>query len=242
MKEIKQYNKIGVLLLHGFTSGDKAVSGFVPHLKKLNIPYIRPTLRGHGTRFQDLRGVTYNEWYEDAEKALLELSKKVDKVIVVGLSMGGLVTLKLAMEHSNKIAAIVTVAAALKFSDPLAGFSKILSLLVPYWPGPKTFNDRESAKQNSNYKWLPTNAFASLYDFSKIIEKDLPRVKVPILIIYSKLDRTIPVSAAKIIYKKVSSPHREIVCFEKSGHEMMQDLEAEEVFKTIDQFIVKFRK
>lgn len=242
MEELPQYNKIGVLLLHGFTSSLKAVDGFLPHLQKLNIPYKMPALRGHGTRFQDLTGVTYEDWYEDAERALLELSKTVDKVIVVGLSMGGLVTLRLAMNHPDKIAGIVTVAAALKFADPLAGFSKILAKFVPYWPGPKTFNDKKLAKNSSNYKWFPTKAFVSLYDFAKIVEKDLPKVKVPILIIHSKQDHVISPNATDIIYEKISSPYREIKWFYKSGHEMMQDMEAEEVFETMDEFIVKFQK
>jgi len=242
MNELPQYDKIGVLLLHGFTSGEKAVSGLVPHLKKLGLPYAKPMLRGHGTRFQDLQGVTYEDWYQDAEKALLELSKTVDKVVVVGLSMGGLVTLKLAMEHGDKIAGIVTVAAALRFADPLAGFSRILSKFVPYWPGPKTFNDKALAKTSTNYKYFPTKAFVSLYDFAKLIESNLPRVKVPILVIHSKQDRVISPVAANLIYEKVSSPHREILWFQKSGHEMMQDMEAEAVFEAIDRFILQFKR
>lgn len=242
MEKLPQYEKIGVLLLHGFTSGKHAVDGLVPHLQKLNIPYQMPFLRGHGTRFQDLQGVSYKDWVEDARKALFELSKNVDKVIVVGLSMGGLVTLKLAMDYPDKIAGVVTVAAALKFADPLAGFSKILAKIVPYWPGPKTFNDKVLAKKSTNYKWFPTKAFVSLYDFSKVIEKDLPKVKVPILVIHSKEDHVITPASANIIYEKVASPYREIKWFYKSGHEMMQDMEAEQVFNTIDEFVLKFRK
>lgn len=242
MEEIPQYNKIGVLLLHGFTSGKDAVSGLLPHLEKLKIPYKMPVLRGHQSRFQDLQGVTYKDWVADAEKALLELSKTVDKLIVVGLSMGGLVTLKLAMDHADKIAGIVTIAAALKFADPLAGFSKVLSKVVPYWPGPKTFNDKNLAKNNTNYKWFPTKTFVSLYDFAKVIEENLYKVKVPILVVHSKEDHVISASAANTIYEKVASPHREIKWFYKSGHEMMQDMEAEDVFKAIDEFVLKFRK
>ncbi len=242
MEELPRYNKIGVLLLHGFTSGKNAVSGLVPHLEKLKIPYSMPVLRGHQSRFQDLQGVTYKDWVADAEKALLELSKSVDKVVVVGLSMGGLVTLKLAMEHADKIAGIVTVAAALKFADPLAGFSKVLSKVVPYWPGPKTFNDKKLAKNCTNYKWFPTKAFVSLYDFAKVIEDNLYKVKVPILIIHSKEDHVISAAAANTIYERISSPHREIKWFYKSGHEMMQDMESEEVFQAIDEFVLKFRK
>jgi len=243
MENIPQYNKIGVLLLHGFTSSLKTVEGLTPFLKEQHIPYQMPLLRGHGTRFQDLEGIGYNDWYADAEKALTALSKTVDKVVVVGFSMGGLVGLKLAMEHPEKVAGIVTVAAALKFSDPLAGLTKLISKIIPYWPSPKAFQDKNLAKKsNQNYKWFPTKTFASLYDFSKLIEKDLPKVRVPILVIHSKKDQIISPSAANIIYEKVSSKHREIKWFYQSGHEMMQDLEAAEVLKTIDDFILKFSK
>jgi pimeloyl-ACP methyl ester carboxylesterase len=59
-------------------------------------------LRGHGTRDQDLWGVTSRAWYVDADRTLLKLWESVDRVVVVGLSMGSLVALELAMRHPGK--------------------------------------------------------------------------------------------------------------------------------------------
>ena len=174
--------------------------------------------------------------------SLLQLAKQVDKVIVVGLSMGGLVSLELAMKHANKIAGIVTVGAALKFADPLSGLTPLMSKLIPYWPSPNAFHDKKLAKNSRNYKWFPTRAFASLYAYAQKIEKDLPKVKVPILVIQSKKDQIISPKAANLIYEKVSSDYRDIHWFYKSGHEMMQDLEAKDVFQTILSFVQHFQK
>ena len=236
------FDKIGVLLLHGFTSSKDTVDGLIPFLDKQNIPYERPILRGHGTRYQDMRGTTARDWYTDAEHALLSLCNQVDKVIVVGLSMGGLVALDLGMRHADKIAGIVTVAAALKFKDPLAPLTGAISKLVHYWPSPNSFNDPNLKAKCTNYSKFPTDAFASLYEYAQTIKKRLPELHVPIRILQSKKDQIVSPDAANIIYEKVSSPIREIIWFEKSGHEMMQDLEANDVFPKIMEFIVQFKK
>ena len=236
------FEKIGVLLLHGFTSSTDTVDGLIPFLEKRGIDYERPILRGHGTRYQELRGVTARDWYVDAERALLDLKNRVDRVVVVGLSMGGLLALELGMRHPDKIAGLVTVAAALKFRDPLAPYTSAFSKAVRYWPSPTSFNDPVFAARCTNYPRFAMDAFASLFEYARSITERLPEVHVPIRILQSKKDQVVVPDAANIIYEKVSSPIRDIVWFERSGHEMMQDMEAGEVFKSIMSFVEGFKK
>ena len=238
----QRYKDVGVLLLHGFTSSTDAVDGLLPLLEKEGIPYERPVLRGHGTRHQDLRGVRARDWYVDAQRALLQLWPRVDRVVVVGLSMGGLVALELATRHPEKIAGIVTVAAALKFKDPLSRMSPLMAKVVRYWPSPPSFNDPELAKKCTNYPMFATDAFVSLCKYAREVAEHLPEVAVPIRILQSKKDQIVAPEAANIIYERVSSPLREIVWFDKSGHEMMQDLEADAVFAEIMSFTNQFRE
>jgi carboxylesterase len=231
---------IGVLLLHGFTSHLNTVNGLVPHLEAAGIPYMMPILRGHGTRYQDLHGVTDRDWYADAERALLKLWNDVDRIVVVGLSMGGLVALELAMRHPDKIAGIVSVAASLKFADPLSALTPVLSRFVKYWPSPNSFNDLSLKENCENYSKFATSAFAHLWRYSQEIADRLREVHVPIRILQSKRDQIVAPASANIIYEKVSSPIREIVWYEESGHEMMQDLEADKVFADVMEFVHRF--
>ena len=240
LRPLPKREKIGVLLLHGFTSDLATVNGLCPYLERAGIPYEMPLLRGHGTRYQDLKGVTAREWYVDAEQALIQLWNWVDRIVVVGLSMGGLVGLELAMRHPDKIAGLVTVAACLKWADPLSVATPLIAKLVKYWPSPESFNDPSRRPLCRNYPRFATDAFASLFRYSRHIASRLPEVHVPIRILQSKKDQIVAPEAANIIYERVSSPHREIIWYQESGHEMMQDLEAERVFADVMEFVHLF--
>ncbi len=239
--ELPKYEKLGVLLLHGYTSSVRTVDGLVPYLDEAGIPYRMPVLRGHGTTYEDLRGVTSRDWYADAEAALLELSKEVDRVAVVGLSMGGLVALELAMNHPDLVATTVTVAAALRFKDPLAGLTPLLAKVVGSWPSPESFNDLSLKVNCENYPKFTTDSFSSLYAYAQEIESRLHEVSTPVCVLQSKKDQVIAPVAANVIYELVSSPNREIHWFERSGHEMMQDMEADAVFESIMEYLAKLR-
>ncbi|MBA4424062.1 MAG: hypothetical protein C0390_13360, partial [Syntrophus sp. (in: bacteria)] len=201
-----------------------------------------PILRGHCTVPEDLIGVTWRDWYADAEAALLDLSREVEKTVIVGLSAGGLVTLNLAIEHADLLAGVVTVAAALRFADPLVALTPILTVLVKMWPpkvSPPKYADPELAKYDNNYPYFPIKAFASLLKYAGITERRLPQVKVPILVIHSHQDTTIQPISAEIIYNRVSSAEKRIAWFEKSSHEMMRDCEREAVFNLIEEFVLQ---
>lgn len=234
--------RLGVLLLHGFTSSLRAVDGLVPHLEAAGLPYRMPILRGHGSRWEDLQGVTAEHWYADAEAALLELAQEVDAVAVVGLSMGGLVALELAMNHPMKVGGVVTVAAALRFKDPLARLTPVLAKVAKSWPSPESFNDPTLRSRSQNYSRFATDAFGSLYDYAGEIERRLGEVSSPICVLQSKADQVIAPLSANRIYERVVSEHREIHWFYSSGHEMMQDLEAEAVMQTIMEYLGKLRR
>jgi len=236
-----KHRDIGVLLLHGFTSSLDTVRGLVPSLEKEGLRWRMPVLRGHGTTYRDMRGVGHREWLADAERALIDLWNEVDRIVVVGLSMGGLVALELGMKHPDKIAGVVTVAACLKFRNPLAKATPVIARLVRYWPSPESFNDPELARRSTNYPRFATDAFASLIAYAREIARRLPELHVPIRIIQTKADQIVDPESANIIYEKVSSTTREIVWFRRSGHEMMMDMEADRVFEEIMAFVLALR-
>ena len=64
-------------------------------------------------------------------------------------------------------------------------------------------------------------------------------MKAPILIIQSHKGQLVKEDTAQAIYNGVSSADRRILWFEKSSHEMMRDLEREEVFKAIESFVLE---
>ncbi|GAW32853.1 carboxylesterase, partial [Carboxydocella sp. JDF658] len=55
-----------------------------------------PLLPGHGTDVEELARTCWRDWGAAAEKAVVELRQKCDRVYLAGLSMGGLISLYLA--------------------------------------------------------------------------------------------------------------------------------------------------
>ncbi len=234
---------LGVLNLHGFTSSLDCVNGLNPYIEALGLPYRMPVLRGHMQTPEALIGVTWRDWYADAEAALRDLLTEADKAVVVGLSMGGLVALQLAAEHPDQVDSIALVAAALKLRNPMAPGNALAFLqplvrkLARWWPMPPNYADKELEKYDTNYDRAPMDAILSFLEYTAYVEGRLPEVKVPALIIQSYKDQTVHPKSAQIIHDRIASTDKRIVWFERSHHEMMRDLEREKVFETIQAFL-----
>ena len=105
-----------------------------------------------------MTGTTHRDWYADAEAALLDLLTECDKAVIIGLSKGGLVALEPAARHNDKTAAVVTIAPALRFADPLVHFSPMLAKLFKSWPSPSSYSSAPSYKVR---KWIRPCMMAS---------------------------------------------------------------------------------
>jgi carboxylesterase len=84
-----------------------------------------------------------------------------------------------------------------------------------------------------------TEAFGQLLSYARQTEARLGEVKVPVCVLQSKKDQIVDPVAANIVYRDVSSSHREIHWFQRSGHEMGQDCEKDAVFRTVMAFVQK---
>ena len=234
--------RVGVLILHGFTSSLKCVDGLLPYMERHGFPWRMPVLRGHGTVYTDLSGVGWEDWVKDAEKSLDDLLAQCDRAVVVGLSMGGLVALELALRHPEKLAGVVALAPALRFLNPLASFSGVLAKVVRYWPSPYAFRDSTCAEKNENYPRFATDAFASLYRFGSELEQRLHLVSAPALIIQSRKDQVVDPKGAGIILERIGAAEKELVWFNRSGHELLLDMEADAVLPIVEEFLLERRK
>ena len=175
----------------------------------------------------------------DATSALNNLLNDVEKVIVFGHSMGGLVALSLAADHTEKIDSLIVAAAAIQSTSPLAPGNPLHFLMPPLAPILRLFIRRKALAPNyadpalnashTNYPWAPIDAILSFLHFTQVTRRRLPEVNVPILIMHSHNDSVIAPKSAKIIYSDVTTPAAEkrLVWFDKTEHEMFRDCERE---------------
>lgn len=230
---------VGCLILHGFTSSLDTVRALVPACEKLEIPYRMPLLRGHGTQPEDLRGVTWQDWYADAEAALDELRTQAEQVVVCGLSMGGLVALHLAALRPTDIAGVVTIAAALEIANPWVRITPLMSRFITMRNSRPAsgYADPSLVAHNTNYRRYPLDALVSLYLYGPVVKRMLPQVRAPLLVVHSRNDRTITPRSAQTIYEQAGSSDKQLRWFDNCRHQMLQDCEADAVIASISDML-----
>lgn len=236
----------GVLIIHGFTDSIDAVCIIEPPLTGLGVPSRMPVLRGHGADTPEaLRNVTWKEWVADAEAALQDLLAEVEKAIVIGHSLGGLVAITLAAEHSESIDSLVLAAAAVQIESPIAPghplhfLAPLTERFVKNWDMTPVYADPELAEKHNSYPWAPTDAIVSLFEFSIVTRKRLDEVTVPALILQSRNDSTVAPDCADLIYNGITTPidNKQTIWFEKTEHEMFRDCERDAIVAVIMDYV-----
>ena len=98
----------GALVLHGFTGNPGSMRGVAEALASAGFHVEMPLLPGHGTTVEEMIPTGWADWSGAAEDAYRALAARSRRVVVVGLSMGGALTLWLGAEHPE-IAGLVCI-------------------------------------------------------------------------------------------------------------------------------------
>jgi carboxylesterase len=199
--------RLGCLLLHGLTGTTEEVAPIAERLATKGWAIEAPLLPGHGTRVEDLRSLRWADWYAAALAAWDRLGERTtDARFAAGVSMGALLTLHLAHERSDEVAAIALLAPALVLrSQRRADLTLWLSRL-PWLPAaleivPKGRNDRISKA----YDRIATRAVAELVRLQRTVRAELAEIRTPTLLLEGDLDLTVAIGTAEGIERALGS-------------------------------------
>lgn len=224
----------GILLIHGFTGtpAEMRLLGESLHQRGFTVLAIR--LPGHGTCVEDMESTTWRHWYGAAVDGFTLLGGLCPRVNVVGLSMGGLLSLKLAAEYSvDRVAAL---------STPIFLTAKRLPLLPLYRAFhrfiPKKRRDYDIDPQYYvGYDCTPLDCLSSLLELIRSVQSDLPLVQSPTLLIHSRHEHTVRPESASYILDHLGTSDKELFWLKKSGHVITIDIERQIVFDKVAEFL-----
>lgn len=230
--------KPAVLLIHGFTSHRSSLEAVIPELKRRGLTWHYPILAGHGTSPSDLKGVTWPDWQHDVEQGLEYLEPDKQPVIIIALSMGALLGLELAAAHPEQIRGLVILSPCLRFYNPVAKYTRVVSRVIRRVPNPSfaKFSSLEQAKKDRGYLWFPSVAFHHYWLRTQHFDGVLEKIHQPIRIIHSHNDKVAAPSGAQHIYDTIPSQDKGLVWLEKSGHEILLDVETDRALEEICTF------
>jgi carboxylesterase len=228
--------RFGVLLSHGFTGSPASMRPWGQFLADRGYTVRVPRLPGHGTTWQDLNQVGWDDWYGELDRSLTELRQRCDAVAVCGLSMGGSLALRLAQLRPQDVRALVLVNPAVAITDPRLTLLPILKHVVPSLPG--IGNDiKKPGADETGYSRTPLRALSSLLAGWKPVRANLGQVTAPLLMFRSMDDHVVDALSLDLIRGGVGSATAEYVALTDSFHVATLDFDAPLIFERSAEFL-----
>ncbi len=229
----------GVLLLHGFTGTPAEFRGLGSRLAALGFAVRAPLLPGHGTNVEDLAGTRWEDWYATAESAWRDLGTVASRRAVVGLSMGGLLALHLAHEHSPEVRAAVALAPALELtSQRSAEIARWVRRLPRLGRRFEIVAKSNSGRLTPAYDEIPLRALASMLDLQRRVKAEIPAIRTPVLLAEGGRDETVAGRAIVWIESAIGSVRRSRLVLPNSGHILTEDVEKDTLFEAVSRFLL----
>jgi carboxylesterase len=218
----------GILLLHGFTGNPSSMRPLGEWLAARGHAVEGPRYPGHGTVWKDLASHGWQEWATAAETALDRLTAKTEAVVACGLSMGGAMALYLAAKRPDLIRSVVVVNAFMR--DRRITLLPYIWRLVP----PQKGVGNDIAKEGGDelpYDRIPARGIAELASFLRVVNKELPSVRQPVVVFNSPEDHVVPKGTAKWLMTRLGSAEKELIELPNSYHVATLDHDAEMIFE-----------
>ncbi|CDQ39107.1 MULTISPECIES: alpha/beta hydrolase [Virgibacillus] len=224
-----------VLLLHGFTGHSADVRMLGRYLEKRGYTSHAPIYRGHGLPPEELVKATPKEWWADVKEAYNHLKELgYEEIAVAGLSLGGVLSLKLAFTEKTK--AVVTMCSPMFFDNETQLTKGFQTFSKEY----KQLEGKDEAVIEKEVEELleqSTEVFQQLGKFITEVKNEVDTIYTPAMVVQARQDEMINTDSANYIYENVESDHKALNWYENSGHVITMDKEKEQVFEDIYQFL-----
>ena len=222
----------GALVLHGFTGNPGSMRGVAEALAAAGYHVEMPLLPGHGTTVEEMMPTRWADWAGAAEATYQALAARVDKVVVVGLSMGGALTLRLGADHPE-VAGLVCINPATQPQAP-----EVVAMLQGMIDGgthriPAIGSDiADPAAHESAYEATPLAPLLSLVnDGLAPLASEYGRMHQPLLLLSSPQDHVVEPVQGDFLAANYGGPVQRIL-LERSYHVATQDYDKELIFES----------
>jgi carboxylesterase len=235
---LKGSNEVGVLLFHGWSSYTDEFLPLAKYLNSFGYTVSAPLLRGHGTKPEDLLGVTWEDWLEDAKIELRKMEEYSSKIFLGGISMGG--DIAMLLSEGKSVAGVISLGGAVRYR-----FHPLVKMTLFFMGMTKTYRKKYyppwARKKMGNRKAYPSYPVESAKEVVQLADETrifLPRITKPILIMQSTTDHLVSKKSPQIIFDDVDSKTKEMYWVKDGYHVFVED---QKVWKRIGEFIQKIK-
>jgi carboxylesterase len=230
-------NGEAAILVHGFTGVPAHFRPMGDVLSDAGYTVVAPLLAGHGTSIEAMAETDRDDWIDTVRQAFNAVAVEHDRVHLVGLSMGGLISIIVGAELGA--ATVSTINSPISFRDKKIYLARLAHPFKPEvrWPEEEPPDlDEEVEPFYLTYPGFPTQASAGLLSISRQALRTAPSVGCPALVVQSLTDETVdPRSGTRLA--KAFGPGTRLVWLQSSRHNALLDRERDTIHRAVlDRF------
>jgi carboxylesterase len=208
---------LAVLLIHGFTSTPASLKDWAEGVHRATgATVFVPLLPGHGTKWQDLNKVTWDDWERIVVDAFDTLAATHRRVAVGGLSLGGALAVLVTLRRPQAVA-LVLVNHLMWLGNPALPLAPLVKHLVPSMAA-VAGDIKKPGVVEPAYDRVPTGGVDQFRRLLNHVRPRLGEIVVPVMIFKSRQDHVIPQASATKTFDRLGTDWIEMVWLEDSYH------------------------
>ncbi len=229
----------GAVVIHGFTGNPASMRGVATALADNGFHVELPRLPGHGTHVDDMLPTRWADWAGEVEAAYQRLRQRAADIVVVGLSMGGALTLRLGADHPD-VAGLVCINPVAQPQAPeivemLRGLADSGTAVLPGIGS--DIADPDATE--SAYEGTPVEPLLSmLIDGVEPLSHLYADMRIPLLLMNSPQDHVVEPAQAEYLVDNYGGPVERIL-LERSYHVATQDFDKDLIQKSTTEFAAR---
>lgn len=228
---------VGALVLHGFTGNPGSMRELANACAAAGFHVELPQLAGHGTAVEDMIPTRWSDWTASVESAYSALSARASRIVVLGLSMGGSLTLWTGLQHPE-VRGLVCVNPAVQPApaEMLEGLKALIDSGQEVMDGIGS----DIADPNAHETAYPGTPLAPAHSFMKDgltpMAPRLGELKMPLLLFTSVQDHVVNPADSDFLAANYGGTV-ERVMLERSYHVATQDYDKGTIFSGSVDFV-----
>jgi len=215
-----------VLLVHGLGSRAEDWANLMPQLKQAGFHVYAIDLLGYG-RSDKPANATYSIPEEAQYVEDFIAQRHVQKLDLVGWSMGGWVAMRVALDEPQSVGRLVLCdSAGIRFEPgftpddlqptTIPAVQRLYDLLMPEPTRVPDFLARDMIRKFNRLNWVVDRAARSMFTGVDLVDGKLGALRMPTLLIWGKQDHLIPLATGIVMHQRISQSVLDI--YDGCGH------------------------
>jgi acylglycerol lipase len=248
--------KAVLLVAHGLAEHSGRYKNLVDYFVPKGYAVYALDHRGHG-KSEGTRSYVdnFNDYLIDL-KTFFDMVRKDNKnarIFLFGHSLGGTIATAYAVEHQEDLAGLILSGSSLvpttSVSPALLAMAGIVSALLPKMGVTvldASFISRDKAVVDAYVNdplvfrgKVPARTGAELARMWKQLPEQMPRIKLPVLIMHGFADQLSDPRGSKLLFERVGSKDKTLKLYDNCYHEICNEPEREQVFVDMETWLTK---